>query len=150
MDELKEHWMREIEEEVTENMPPITHDNVEEDEENDADIVEYDNGIDLTTFATGANFDNPVSAYTYDASTNATVDMTFDPTVTFDSSAAYAANALDIPSFDCADLLLSQATGTSASALPYGGMLFDHNYIHGQQPALYEDLVGASMWQPQQ
>jgi hypothetical protein len=125
MEELKEHWIREVEEVVTADMKPLSKDDEEADQiDNDDDFNSPDAN---TTSCIGGAFDNNGTAATSQVSFEFTFDNSHSNTVdaidTVNFNTPPFPSALDIASFNSYDLV-SQAPGMSDFPAPQFG---EHN-----------------------
>jgi hypothetical protein len=155
MEELKEHWIREVEEVVTADMKPLSKDDEEADQlEIDDDFNSPD--ANATSYIGGA-FDNKGTAaipqvsfdFAFDNSHSNTVDAI--DTVNFNTPPF--ASALDMPSCNGYDIV-SQVTGMSDFAAQQFGdhnmyqQAFDENnfapHLVSQESAQY--LSSSQMW----
>jgi hypothetical protein len=126
MEELKEHWIREVEEVVTADMKPLSKDDEETDQiDNDDDFNSPD--ANATSYI-GAAFDNNSIKTTPQVSFDLVLDDshsnpvdTMDHHVNFNTSPF--PSTIDMSSFNGYDLV-SQATGMSDFAVQQFG---DHN-----------------------
>jgi len=158
MEDLKEHWMREIEEEVTEHSESLNDPN-----DNSADVDDCENdakyssdAVEVVTSFSGTGFDASAAAnvsnlvvpdLTFDGTASTVEDM-IDQHVIFDPSNCIDpyANSYEMSSLVTSNLM-SQATGMSN----FSSNTFDDVFLDGSyqqpQPQLavgYEESLGSA------